>query len=166
MGESNMLASLIRYHGTATQLLASLAVDLSEQDLDTPIEGYERSIRSTLQHLVEVDWAWRSAVETRTTPDWSAMAGPAGPAIADIAAAHAAGNERLLAWIAGATESDLNAGFDVHWPWMPEPNEVIPWRAISQIVLHGQQHRGELAVALTRLGRSPGNFDYIFVEAS
>lgn len=166
MGESSMLASVVRYHGKATHLLASLAADLSDRELDTPIEGYERSIRSTLQHLIEVDWAWRSAVETRATPDWSMMPAPVGPAIADIAAAHAAGNERLLAWLAEATDSDLNAGFAVHWPWMPEPDEVIPWRAISQIVLHGQQHRGELAVALTRLGRSPGNFDYIFVEES
>lgn len=35
------------------------------------------------------------------------------------------------------------------------------WQTFAQVMLHGVQHRAQVAEALTRLGHSPGDLDYI-----
>jgi uncharacterized damage-inducible protein DinB len=41
------------------------------------------------------------------------------------------------------------------------PLRLPMWQTLTQVMLHGVQHRTEAAMLLTRAGCSPGNMDYI-----
>ena len=42
----------------------------------------------------------------------------------------------------------------------------VRWQAMATVVLHGVQHRAEIAEYLTAAGYSPGDLDFIFYIAS
>lgn len=158
------IEAMLEYHIIAADHLATFASKLTDEELDAPIDGYERSIRATLLHLVDVDWLWRNLIQTGTVPDWSAAPSGSLHSVAEIAAAQRAESKQLLAWYQSASDDSLDREIPVVWPWSPDPDTVIPWRAVAHVVLHGQQHRSEIALALTRLGQSPGHIDLLFLD--
>lgn len=163
MPEHEWTEAMFDYHCTSTAKLAGLAETLSDEELDTPIVGGERSIRETLKHIVEVDWMWRTVLETGQLPNWAETPARSLHQVPDIATAHRAESAALKRWLGAHAGDTLNEAIEVQFPWSPQPQPFVPWRVLLQIPLHGQQHRSEIAVELSRLNKSPGFMDFIFL---
>jgi uncharacterized damage-inducible protein DinB len=155
---TTMLTAMVEYHRQVNERLLDLAARLPEADLDAPIDG-GRSIRETFRHMVDTDYRWRTFVETHV-PVWEDQAADdERPGIATIAARQAAETAALTAWLARQREGDLLQEIEITWEG--ETSRITPWHGLLQMLLHGQQHRSELAAALTRCGQSPNDLDFI-----
>ena len=154
-----MLQSMLAYHRQVNERLLELAATLPDEALDQPIAGTGRSIREAVRHQADTDRRWRTFVETRF-PVWEEE-GPADDlmSVAELAAFQSGETAQLSAWLERQTEAELSEEIEVTWEG--ETNRITPWRSLLQLLLHGQQHRSEVAAALTLHGASPNDVDYI-----
>jgi len=60
---------------------------------------------------------------------------------------------------AGLTDDDATRPISYDAGGLPATNAL--WEIVFQIVSHGTQHFGEVAMAMTKQGHSPGNLDYM-----
>lgn len=160
MSGKAMLQSMVGYHRQVNERLLDLAARLPEEALQAAIEGVGgRSIQETFRHMADTDQRWRTFVETRF-PVWN-DGSPADDSmsIEDIAAQQANETALLCAWLERQSESDLMQEIEV--TWQGETSQICPWHGLVQMLLHAQQHRAELAMALTSHGHSPNDLDYI-----
>jgi uncharacterized damage-inducible protein DinB len=67
---------------------------------------------------------------------------------------------RLRRFLDGVTEASLRSDF-VYRRRNGEEMRTPLWMIFMQLVNHSTQHRSEAAEALTMIGRSPGNLDFI-----
>ena len=113
-----------------------------------------RSLRATLAHQIECEWAWRIRLSQGAFPDGDVV--PADYPTLDALADRWGQEERALrAWFGGLSDRDLAA--------RPpgDGNPLARWRYLLYVVNHGTQQFTEAAVLLTRLGHSPGEIGYL-----
>jgi uncharacterized damage-inducible protein DinB len=155
-----MLVSMVEYHRQANERLLDQAAELSDAALDQPIDGSGgRSIRETIRHAADTDHRWRCFVETHF-PVWEEHdpANDSAP-LRDLAAFQSEETALLAAWLERQSEPELMQEIEV--TWQGETSRISPWHGLLQMLLHAQQHRAELALALTLHGHSPNDLDYI-----
>ena len=153
-----VFVSMVDYHRQVNERLLELAAALSDEALDAEIPGSSRSIRRTARHMAATDGRWRTFLETHKRA-WEEGADDQYATIAEIAALQAGETAALTAWLEGQTEDDLLQPVEIVWDG--EVYTMAPWHGLLQLLLHGQQHRAELAAALTQQGASPNDIDYI-----
>jgi uncharacterized damage-inducible protein DinB len=159
MAGSDLLTTMLAYNHAANTRLLDLASSLDDAQLDTPIEGGYGSIRESFVHLVRVEWRWRTIVETHEPPA-ELIAVPQPATIAALSAFADQEAAAVSAWLDGRSEAELST--PVLIIWRGDTVHFTPWHALAQLCMHGVQHRSEIAIALTRLGLSPGDMDFIF----
>jgi uncharacterized damage-inducible protein DinB len=155
-----MLGSMLAYHRIANERILDQAAKLDTAALIEPIDGSGgRSMLDTLRHAADTDLSWRSFAETHQP--YTEGDGPVQrlQTVPEIAAYQAEETARLSAWLDRQTEAELMHEIEV--TWQGETSRITPWHGLLQMLLHGQQHRAELAMALTRQGHSPNDLDYI-----
>jgi len=69
-------------------------------------------------------------------------------------------HDRMDALVVAADDAGWERDIEFTFPGAP-PMHLPAWQTMSQVLMHGIQHRAEAAVLLTRAGQSPGNMDYI-----
>jgi uncharacterized damage-inducible protein DinB len=154
-----MLTTMFAYNASANATLLDLAATLSDAELDAPTNYAHGSIRGTLAHLLRVEWSWRTVTETHRPP----AAPPAISATSSISDLHAFARDEatvIAAWLSTQADDDLATPFSSGYG--DQTYEIVPWHALSQILLHSMQHRSEIALWLTEKGHSPGDLDFIF----
>jgi uncharacterized damage-inducible protein DinB len=113
-----------------------------------------RSLRATLVHQLENEWAWRIRLTTGAFPADGLR--PADYPTPDALVDRWHREERALrTWFTGLTDRDL----DARPPGNGNP--LARWRYLLYVVNHGTQQFAEAAVLLTRLGHSPGEIGYL-----
>jgi len=154
-----MLNAMVAYHGTANGRLLDLAGQLPDHILDAPIEERSRSIRETFRHMTDTDRRWRIFVETRF-PVWD-DGGPVADlmSIDDLATYQANETAALCDWLERQSEAQLMEEIEV--TWQGETSQITAWQSLLQLLLHAQQHRSEIAIALTRQNLSPNDIDFV-----
>jgi uncharacterized damage-inducible protein DinB len=155
-----MLGSMLAYHRIANERILDQAAKLDTAALNEPIDGIGgRSVLDTLRHAADTDLSWRSFSETHQP--YTEDDGPVQrlQTVPKIAAYQAEETARLSAWLDRQTEAELMQEIEV--TWQDETSRITPWHGLLQMLLHGQHHRTELAMALTRHGHSPNDLDYI-----
>jgi uncharacterized damage-inducible protein DinB len=158
MPGTGMLTTMLAYNHAANTRLLDLASLLDDAQLDTPIEGAYGTIRETSVHLAGVEWRWRTIVETHDPPVVPAPL--PRPATIEVLKRFAGAEAvAVTAWLASRGEEDLITPAPLTWGG--ETVFFTPWHALVQLCMHGMQHRSEIAIALTRLGQSPGEIDFI-----
>jgi uncharacterized damage-inducible protein DinB len=139
------------YDVWATAKILAQAEQLTpEQFLAAPAEGY-RSVRDTLVHTMSTEQSWRTGWQTgeripRLDPNDF-------PTCAAIAERWQVEDEITRDFLANVTDEDLNQDFYGLGPM---------GMTITHLMLHGMQHRSELALMLTGFGHSPGDIDLVF----
>lgn len=119
---------------------------------DTPVAT--RSLRGTLVHQVECEWAWRIRLLGGAFPDGDVLPGEFA-SLQALMERWRNEERELRAWVAGLGEADLAA--------QPpgQGNPLAMWRYLLYVVNHGLQQFAEAAVLLSQLGHSPGEIGYL-----
>ncbi len=120
-----------------------------------------RPLRDNFVHMLDTVNSWLSWWDGSWSGEqaFSTQSDPADfPNVAAIRVARQALNQRLTAFLAGLSEADMERQYSTPTPWGMEISGTL-WQMMPQLVLHGAQHRAEIAAILTAHGRSPGELD-------
>lgn len=139
------------YDVWATAKILTQAEQLTpEQFLAAPAEGY-RSVRDTLVHTLSTERNWRTGWQTGERIP--ALDPNDFPTCASIAERWREEDEITRDFLANLSDADLEQDFYGLGPL---------GMTIMHVMLHGMQHRSELALMLTGYGHSPGEIDLVF----
>ena len=145
-----MLLAMVRFHGWANERILTIARGLTDEEFRAPGPFDHGTAFDTLRHLADVDWSWREFMvgnDVGETYVWDL-----GFGLDDLAGIRAFCLEedaRLLAYVESLDDIALAE---------PLGTRSIPRGLIvAHVVIHGTQHRSELARYLTERGHSPGD---------
>lgn len=145
------------YNGWANTQIIAAAATLPPEALQEPVASGHGTLFATLLHLLDTEYGWRLLVAAGAeTPVLTTDDIPDLPALtARLQVEDAA----MRAYLAGLSAEDL-AGAAEHLI-DGTPRSWVRWQVLVHMVNHGTHHRGELAAALTALGASPGELDFL-----
>jgi uncharacterized damage-inducible protein DinB len=150
------------YNSWANEQIFAAAGRLHEEELRNPVASGHGSLFGTLLHLVDTEYGWRVRLEAGA--DTPVLTEQDIPDLAALAARSRAEADAWRAYLATLTDADL--GGTLRYDVEGQPRERVRWHVIVHVMNHGTYHRGEIAAALTALGRSPGELDFtIFLRS-
>ena len=153
MSYATQIRSLIDYNRWANERILVAAGGVSDEEFARKGDD-GLSIENALRHAVRTqiwwlgNWTGTDVVDVDRSRD-------------GLRRGYADAHERLDAFVSSTDE----AGWErmVEFSFQPgSPLRLPLWQTVTQVMLHGIQHRSEGAVLLTRAGHSPGNLDYIW----
>ena len=153
------LLDIHRHSAWANRQLLNAADPLSPEQLRTPVgEGSIGDLFETLIHMYDAQQTWFNRICTGTS-------GPTlGPQdFADIAALRVAWeglDVEMDAWLAGLDDATLTQPVSYRSFYGSE-GTYSPRDLLLHQAFHSHQHRGEVALVLSKLGHSPGELDFI-----
>ncbi len=153
------IRTLYNYDFWANGKVLEQAGLLSEEEYTAPAGLSFSSIRGTLIHTLSTEWIWRKRVEEAESPPRMISEGD----LPTFQALTARWKEEEALWrdyLRAMTDQDLDRVVKYN-NTKGRSFENPLWQILTHVVNHGTQFRSEAAVALTRLGRSPGDLDFI-----
>jgi uncharacterized damage-inducible protein DinB len=154
MADAAQLRKLVAYNQWANEKILTAIDGMTADELARPVDAYFGSIGKNLQHVLGAMRVWLARWKAEAPP--SLQAPIAGPWRDEYAATHAA----YRAFVESLTDGDAGRIVDY------KDTKGNPFRnpldqLISHVVNHGTHHRAEAGMLLERIGRSPGDMDYI-----
>lgn len=150
---SESLSELFRYNVWATESLFDACESLSIEQLDATAVGAFGTIRDTLVHLVGAQERFAAALAEDEQANTSRERMPY-TGLADLRVAARASGERLVEiaenMTDGATVPINDRGTEYTMP---------VWVLLLQSLVHGLEHRTQVAAILTQLGVDPPGMD-------
>ncbi len=132
---------------------------MSEAEYAKPNGFVYGSIRGILTHALWAEEAWLARWRGET-PSWPGSEAEV-PTPAALAARWQQHEASMRAFLAGLSESDLAREITLRRRDGSEASWLL-WQLLAHVANHATQHRSEAAAALTMVGRSPGEVDFIF----
>ena len=158
-----MLRKLAQNNRLANHRLHAACARLGPGEFEAKRTGFFPSIRTTLNHILTVDWFYVDALEGGTL-------GPAAwepeepfAELAPLAAAQVAVDEHLLAFVAGLTEDRLAAETRVHRTGRIQVERTDD--LLLHLFMHQTHHRGQVHAMLSGSSVQPPQLDE-FLTAS
>lgn len=155
MADATQLRQLVAYNQWANEKILSAIEGMSADDLARPVDAYIGSLEKNLQHILLATRVWLAR--------WK---GTAAPSLQDRIttpwpAAYAETHADFRTFVAPLT--DATAGRVVDYKnSRGEPFQMPLDQLIVHVVNHGTHHRAETGMLLERIGRSPGDMDYVY----
>lgn len=165
---------LYEYNFWADRRILMTCAKVSHEQYVAPAglgNGYG-SLRATLLHKLDSDWAWRSAFQKYFVPldtltfsqadapmwDLEDLTEADLPTFDDLKARWQTEEQEMRAYLGSLKDEDLNGLVRYR---IPEGfvRERVLWHCLLHVVNHGTQHRSEAAALLTSYGHSPGDLD-------
>jgi uncharacterized damage-inducible protein DinB len=128
------------------------AADLSRAAFCAQDTVTARSIRATLAHQVECEWAWRIRLSTGSFPDGDVLPGDF-ETLDELAERWREEERALRGWFDKLSADDLRV--------RPPDLAIERWQCLLYVVNHGTQQLTEAALLLTVTGRSPGEIGFL-----
>jgi len=158
MSSTAHLRTLYEYNRWANEKLLKAAEGLSQAELRLESPGGFGSLAETLRHIVSAQRGWLCFW---TGTEWSRLPElPDGSTLETLGDWFRQSGEELAAFVEGlderAAERLLTDTDD-----RGVKHEFPLWALMMHVVNHGTQHRAEIAMALTVMGRSPGDVDLV-----
>jgi uncharacterized damage-inducible protein DinB len=156
------LEQLYDYNCWANGLILKYAEKLPEEQFTQETSHSFGSIRDTLVHIMFAEWYWRLRMQG-TAPDYQEareqMKPEDFPMVEQLY--HRWFDEELAMrnFLGDLDDEGIMGTFRYTNSAGRELEDRIA-DILSHIVLHGMQHRAEVAAVLTEFGFSPGNLDY------
>jgi uncharacterized damage-inducible protein DinB len=152
MSYVTQMQSLAAYNRWADDKILATADPLPDDALATAAAD-GRSIRATLEHAVGTQLWWLG--------NWTGVRPPQyDQGRAWLQQAFADSHTRIDAFVAATDNAGWERVIEFSFPGAPALN-LPTWQTFAQVMYHGIQHRAQIAEALTLLGHSPGDMDYI-----
>ena len=158
MVDVEQMRRLIAYNQFADERILEAISGLSVEELERPRDAYFGSIANNLWHTLNAQQRWLARWRSEPLPPLERSAVPSWSA--EYAACHAAWR-RLVAPLSAAdfervVKYTLRVGVSGEQPL---------GQLVVHLVNHGTHHRAETGLWLERIGRSPGDLDYILFLA-
>ncbi len=129
------------------------------------------SLRATLIHTLDAEWAWRLGVQEYSLAHDALQASAPKmwehndlteadlPTLDVLNEGWQAEERAMRAYLGSLREQDLNGLVRYLIPGGIVRERVL-WHCLIHVVNHGTQHRSEAAALLTSYGQSPGGLDF------
>lgn len=138
--------SLLAYNAWADDRILAAAEGIGDSDY--------AGLRGQFEHMLGTQRYWHG--------NWTGVTleQPVVATLADARAGYAASHAALHAYADALTQQEWDRS-EQWWLRFGYEGSMALGKSITQIFYHGIQHRSEIAVVLTSLGRSPGDLDYV-----
>ncbi len=156
---TNDLQLLYDYNYWARDRILAATNGLSHEQLTVEATVSFGSLFGALLHTLNAEWIWRVRTQEGRSPQVMELE----QQIDSLDAMQQAwlGEEKQMNEFLGELEDD-DLDRIIHYQNMSgHAHESTLWHILVHVVNHGTQHRAEVALKLTELGRSPGNLDLI-----
>ena len=151
---------LARYNAWANRRVYDAAASVSPQALDQDVGAYGGSIIATLNHLLLVDRNWLAQLsdggEAADTLDEVLF-----DDLAELREARELEDERLIALTERLKDADLHEKVRYHTVRQPLVEELPLGCVLTHVFTHQIHHRGEMWVALSRIGATVKSYDML-----
>jgi uncharacterized damage-inducible protein DinB len=154
-----LVRALYAHASWSTGRVFEAAAGLDPTELAANIGAGAGSVLDTLAHLVGAQRTWLARAEGRDAPGQLRAGDVAG--LAGLRGAWAGIDAETRRFVDGLGEADLGATV-CYVNSRGRPNAYSLWQVLAHQAHHQGQHRAEAALALTRLGHSPGWLDLLF----
>jgi uncharacterized damage-inducible protein DinB len=151
---------LFDYNRWCNRRILDAAAMLTDEQYLAPGKFPHSGLRGTLVHTLFGEWVWRMRWQG-TSPDHRSRLKPEDfPTFPALKTRWMEEEARLLDYLAGLSDEDLNSELD-YTSTEGTPHRRVLWETMVHLVNHGTQHRTEAAAILTEFGHSPGDIDLI-----
>lgn len=153
------LKTLYAYNYWARDKVLAAASQLPLHSLMASSDLSHGTILGVLTHVLNAECLWRSRCQQRISPPSMRFEQP----FEDILTLRAVWQEEetnMLAYINGLEDRDLEQAISYQGRGGGEYSNPL-WHILVQLVNHGTHHRSEVTTKLRKLGKSPGNLDFI-----
>ncbi len=157
------IEQLMDYNYWANGLILKFVEKLPPKAFTEELSEDGSSIRDILAHIMFAEWLWLDRMNglTLAVDEVRKKYNPERcPNLKSLYGDWFALELRMREYLAGLTEKQIGETFK-YFRQDGEEFQNCYIDVFTQLVLHGMQHRSELAVILTDKGFSPGNIDYI-----
>lgn len=155
------ILDLFEYAYQANQQLLAKAAELTPEQFVQGSAFPHGGVRDTFVHILFADWIWRSRLQGNSPKAGDPMPSPGDyPDLASLRSALYEDERQMRAYLAGLQDADLGSKF-TYTTSKGIPYQQVVGQILVHVIIHGTQHRAELAQMLTELGHSPGDIDYL-----
>ena len=155
MADAAQLRKLVAYNEWADDKILAAIHGLAPEELARPVDAYFGSLARNLQHVLMAQRIWlarwtggpRLSLDAAVTAGWRD--------------AYAATHASLRAFVEPLTDAEADRVVS-YTDAKGHPYQLPLAQLITHVVNHGTAHRAETGMLLERLGRSPGDLDYVY----
>lgn len=163
MTNAHDLRTLYNYNDWANEKLLAVVSELTPEEFTQPISGSYGSVRNTLVHILSAEWGWLD--RCGGTPRGPALQAADYPTIASLLARQKEVESHIKAFLTNLTDEALLRPIDFTLANGPTQTMRLG-ELLHHAAIHAVHHRGQVALLLRALGKTPGNFDILFYYAS
>lgn len=153
------LAHLYDYSCWANQKLLGVVSQLTPDEFTRPVAGSYGSVRNTLVHILSAEWGWLD--RCGGLPRGDRLKPDDFPRVESILTVWKTVEIEMRTFLDKCHEEDLTE--DIAFVFGAGPTQSVARGDLLQhAVIHAVHHRGQIALLLRELGRTPGNFDLLY----
>ena len=157
---AEQILRLYEYNRWANHLILEKAGQLTLEQLSAPSRFPRGSMLETLFHAFYAEWVWRKRIQGQSPlPNDEMIHVEDYATLGHLKSAWQSEEQAMVSYLSGLEGNALEA--NIHYSNSRGEFDERLSDILMHVVLHGMQHRSELAQMLTELGHSPGDVDYI-----
>jgi uncharacterized damage-inducible protein DinB len=155
MADSAMLKKLAAYNRWANGRILTAIDGMTPAELAKPVDAYVGSLAKNLQHVLWAERIWLARWKGQPPPTLAAAMADSWPD------AYAETDGELCAFVEPLGDQDLDQV--VNYANSRGERFAVPLsQLVTHVVNHGTAHRAETGLLLERIGRSPGDLDFVY----
>jgi uncharacterized damage-inducible protein DinB len=155
MADAAQLRRLVAYNQWANERILKAIDGMTAEELARPVDAYIGSLDQNLRHVLLATRIWLARWKRAEAP------GLADPITVPWPEAYATTHAEFRDFVGALTDAGADRIVD-YKNTKGVPFQMPLAQLIAHVVNHGTHHRAETGMLLERLGRSPGDMDYVY----